>query len=69
MTPKEAMIEIVKISRAGTPGKLSTVMCAAVGIPFETFLRFSQMKKEDQVIGLKKLADQFETDYNRQGPQ
>lgn len=60
MKKLEAAKKIIELAEEENPGQLSTVLCAAIGIPFDTFLQFSQMKKEDQVSGLKKLAAQLE---------
>lgn len=59
MTKLEAAKKIIELADAETPGQLSTVICQAVGISFDTFLWFSQMRKIDQVSGLKRLAQQL----------
>ena len=54
-TKEEAMAEVIRMGQAGEYN-LSTGMCEALGISFDSFLKFAQCEKSVQKTVVKKLA-------------
>jgi hypothetical protein len=63
MTRLQAYEKIIELAEAGKPGELTTIVCEAAGIGFETFLKFSQLDKETQVSVIRKLARSIKLHY------
>jgi hypothetical protein len=60
MDKRQAMEEVIKLSKETRPGGLTTGMCDALEISFESFLKFCQLGDKGQLRVINSLADMFE---------
>lgn len=58
-TKQTAMEEVIKMNQEGRAGELTTGMCEALGISFESFLKFAQLDENAQASVIKRLAGMF----------
>jgi hypothetical protein len=58
-TKKDAKLEVIKMNQEDRAGELTTGMCEALDISFESFLKFAQIDAERQAIVIERLADIF----------
>ena len=58
-TKKSAMEEVIKMHREGRAGELTTGICEALDISFESFLKFAQLDEKSQENVIEKLAGLF----------
>jgi hypothetical protein len=58
-TKQTAMEEVIKMNQEDRAGELTTGMCEALGISFESFLKFAQLDEKSQAIVIEKLAGIF----------
>lgn len=59
MDKRQAMEEVIKLDKEGRAGELSTGMCDALDISFESFLKFAQINKKRQAFVVHELAKMF----------
>lgn len=63
-TKESSKLEVIKMNQEGRAGELTTGMCEALDISFESFLKFAQLKDEEQAIVIEKLAGIFILEIN-----
>ena len=58
-TKVTAQAEVILMHKEGRAGDLTTGMCEALDISFESFLKFAQLDEDSQTIVIEKLAGIF----------
>ena len=56
MTKSEAIDKIMEMANGGNPGELTTGVCEALDISFDSFLKFSQLDEKGQKRVVQGLA-------------